>query len=166
MLAVAAASGGLGAALLVGVSLATASHGGATPPRVAAVADLSRGPLCPLPVPFEGFAPNTDSATVTRRRGTAPTRLVAHTRVADVDLADVHLELLAGSRLVRSAALGAMHADGRDLPLSVGDVADDGSPIGAGRYEVFIRASVTGRDVCGTQATHQISTRAGILVVG
>jgi hypothetical protein len=152
-------------AVVVGMSVARTGHHGAPAARGAEIADLSRAPLCPLPAPFAGFAPNTDSTTVTRIRGTVPTRLAAHARVADLSLADVRVELVAGARVVRSAELGAMHTDGQDLSLTVGDVADDGSAIAPGRYEVFVSASVTGRDICGAQATHQVSTRAGLLVI-
>jgi hypothetical protein len=155
-----------GVALVVGAVAVTAlAAGPARPHPDAATGPLPLRPPCRLPIPFHGFAPNTDGAIVNRARGGAPTRLAAHATSADLTLADVRVEIVDAGRVVRSARLGTMRAAGQDLPVQVGDTADDGAPIAPGRYDVMVSADVTGRDECGAQVTNHIQTRAGILVV-
>jgi hypothetical protein len=146
-------------------ALVAGAGSGARPAADRATGPGSRRPPCRLPIPFIGFAPNTDSGTVTRVRAGAPTRLAAHATSADLTLADVRVEVVDAGRVLRSARLGTMRAVGQDLPVQVGDTADDGTRIAPGRYDVMVSADVTGRDECGAQVTHHVQTRAGILVV-
>jgi hypothetical protein len=158
------------AAAFVVVTAVTAlavGTGSGTRPAVGTAA-TGPGPLrppCRLPIPFTGFAPNTDSAIVNRVRGSAPTRLAAHATTSDLLLADLRVDVVDAGQVLRSARLGTARAAGQDLPIQVGDVADDGTRIAPGRYDVMVNADVTGRDECGVQVTHHVQTRAGILVV-
>jgi hypothetical protein len=126
---------------------------------------VSRRPPCGMADPFSGFSPGTDSASVARGRGMAPTRLVAHAAVADLTLENVRVDLLGRGKILRSANLGTMRAQGQDLRLDVGDTADDGSAIGPGSYDVFVKADVTGANNCGAVVTEHVEMRAGILAV-
>lgn len=119
-----------------------------------------------MPPPFFGFAPDTDSGTVTRVRGTAPTMLTAHATSTGSSMSDLQMTTRSAGRALRTVNLPATTAHGQDLAMTVGDSADDGSPFAPGRYDVFLRAKVVGTDSCGQPATtHWVQTRAGILVV-
>lgn len=130
-----------------------------------AIIDNSLGPACGFPAPFTGFARGTDAATVSRSRGSAPTRLVAQAGRGDFTLGNLRLEVVGRSGVVRVADLGSVPAVGQELPIVVGDEADDGSPITPGRYAVIVSADVSGTDSCGKQAWQRIDTTAGFLVV-
>jgi hypothetical protein len=122
-------------------------------------------PGCSLHAPFTGFAPGSDAGKVARSRGAAPTRLTAHSTVADLALSEVRMEVRDGARVVRAESLGEMRASGQALGIAVGDTDDDGAPIAPGTYDVLLSAKVTGTDECGERATQWVSTRAGVLAV-
>lgn len=121
-------------------------------------------PPCSFGTVFRGFQPGTSSATVTRTRGSAPTQLVAHAGRGDYTLSNVQI-VVGHAPVVRTGKLGSMPADGRDLPIVVGDMADDGTPIAPGRYDVVVSGDVSGLNNCGEDAWQHVETVAGILVV-
>lgn len=159
------AATGLGVAI-VGVAGAVSFAGQTDAPARSVATEpgsVRRGPGCAYPDPFEGLVPGTDSASVTRTRGSAPTRLVAHAGVGDMTLDNLKIVVGSGSAVVRTVQFGTLRAEGQPLVVEVGDTADDGTPIAPGKYAVQISAEVMGPK-CGGER-HWVDTQAGILVV-
>lgn len=160
-----AAVGGLVVVTLTAAGAVTVARTSG-PPAAGVAADRGpslRGPGCAYPDPFKGLVPGTGNGSVTRTRGSAPTRLVAHAGVGDMTLDDLTIVVGSGRDAVRTVRFGSMRAAGQPLVVEVADSADDGTPIAPGRYPVQISAEVSG-PACGGER-HRVDTQAGILVV-
>jgi len=148
---------------------------------------IDRRPACNLPPPVVGFSSDSDAGIITRTVGTSATALPAHLlTISGISLADIRVVVLrpnanlyapptsqqqSGPPRSTSTAtwhvesLGSAPAEGTTITARIGDVADDGSVIPAGTYEVYFSAKETGTNECGQSLTELVTTRLGYLTV-